>query len=103
MSKGILGRRLRMTKLAEGLILEHVTVPIGNILVIFESRPDCLPQIAGLCIATGNGIILKGGKEASLTNSYLIKLVKQALSKYHVEQAVCLVNTCHFYFEKIKD
>lgn len=90
-SKDILNRVIKETIVADDLILKQITVPIGNILVIFESRPDCLPQIAGLSIATGNGIILKGGKEAIHSNQFLWEIVQKALSKYDVEDSVALV------------
>ena len=65
-------------ELDEGLVLQRVTCPIGVIGVIFESRPDALVQISGLCIKSGNGAILKGGSEAKETNRALFTVIDEA-------------------------
>src|SRR5262249_14382555 len=59
----------------------RVTCPIGVIGVIFESRPDALPQIASLCIKSGNAMILKGGSEAHNSNFKLFELIERAISQ----------------------
>lgn len=94
-SETVLGRIRRRTRISNGLDLCQITVPLGVLLVIFESRPDCLPQIAALSIASGNGLLAKGGKEAQETNQTLHQLIQEALSSISdgVRNAVNLVGT----------
>ena len=75
------GKVLQRRLLDDGLILEQISVPIGVIGMIFESRPDALVQIVGLCIKSGNAIILKGGSEAKRTNLALVESIKQSSLK----------------------
>ena len=66
------------TELADGLVLSRVACPIGVIGVIFESRPDALVQIAGLCLKSGNAVLLKGGREALHSKTALFDVLKAA-------------------------
>ena len=69
-----------------GLNIKKVTIPIGVIGVIFESRPNVTSDVAGLCFKSGNAVILKGGSEAINTNRILAKLFRKALRKNNVNE-----------------
>jgi len=71
----VLGRR----ELDEGLILSRVTSPLGVLLVIFESRPDAVIQIGALALRSGNGVLLKGGSEATSSNRVLVACLREAV------------------------
>ena len=88
-----LGRAQLRRELAAGLRLERVSAPLGVLLVIFESRPDVLPQVAALAIRAGCGLLMKGGKEASATNAALHAVVTAALAPEVGPQLLALVPT----------
>ncbi|NLE25044.1 MAG: aldehyde dehydrogenase family protein, partial [Clostridiaceae bacterium] len=73
-----IGKVLLSTELDEGLELFRVSCPIGLIGIIFESRPDALVQISTLCLKSGNAVMLKGGREAQLTNRCLYEIIASA-------------------------
>ncbi|KAG6395330.1 hypothetical protein SASPL_145973 [Salvia splendens] len=87
------GRVLKRMELSEGFILEKMSSPLGVLLIIFESRPDALVQIASLAIRSGNGLLLKGGKEARRSNAILHKIITSALPKSVGEGLIGLVTS----------
>ena len=74
-------------ELDEGLILQRVTCPLGVLGIIFEARPEALIQITSLAIKSGNGVILKGGREAIRSCQALTKVIHQALATTNVDPA----------------
>lgn len=87
-----IGDVLTKTALDDGLVLDKVASPIGVVLVIFESRPDAVIQIASLAIRSGNAVVLKGGSEAQESNRALVAEVRDALSSAGLDaDAVTLV------------
>ncbi len=81
-------------ELSGGLILERKTVPIGVLGVIFESRPDAVMQISSLAIRSGNGVMLKGGSEANLTNTSIVKALQEGLNESGLDKnAICLLTS----------
>ena len=77
-----LHRRLSSMELDEDLVLYKETCPLGVVGVVFESRPDVVPQISSLALKSGNAVCLKGGAEATATNSVLVSIWRDALSAF---------------------
>lgn len=75
-------------QLDEGLVLKRVACPLGVLGVIFEARPEALIQITSLALKSGNGVILKGGKEATRSCQVLTEVIKQALADTTVSPEV---------------
>ena len=77
---------LKKWRRPNGLNIKRVSVPIGVIGVIYESRPNVTSDVAGLCFKSGNPVILKGGSEAINTNRILANLFRKALKKNKVNE-----------------
>jgi glutamate-5-semialdehyde dehydrogenase len=73
-------------KRPNGLNIKRVSIPIGVIGVIYESRPNVTSDVASLCFKSGNVVILKGGSEAINSNKALAKLFRKALKKNKVNE-----------------
>ena len=77
---------LKKWRRPNGLNIKRVSVPIGVIGVIYESRPNVTSDVASLCFKSGNPVILKGGSEAINTNRILANLFRKALKKNKVNE-----------------
>jgi glutamate-5-semialdehyde dehydrogenase len=75
------GKILARTELDKGFVLEKISVPIGVIACIFESRPEVIIQISALAIKSGNAVLLKGGSEAINTNRFLAEVIRATIRK----------------------
>ena len=76
---------LEKWKRPNGLIIKRVSIPIGVIGVIYESRPNVTSDVSSLCFKSGNAVILRGGSEALNTNKILATLFRKALSLNKVD------------------
>jgi glutamate-5-semialdehyde dehydrogenase len=77
-----LGKRLAVTELDQGLILYKESCPLGVIAVVFESRPDVVPQVASLALKSGNAVMLKGGAEAANSNESIVTIWREVLRRF---------------------
>ncbi|HEX8187762.1 MAG TPA: glutamate-5-semialdehyde dehydrogenase [Pyrinomonadaceae bacterium] len=77
-----LGRALAVTELDDRLTLTKVSCPLGVVGVVFEARPEVVPQVASLALKSGNACLLKGGAEAARTNEALYTIWREALARF---------------------
>ena len=77
---------LEKWKRPNGLVISKVSIPIGVIGVIYESRPNVTADVASLCFKSGNAVILKGGSEAYYSNLILTKFFRKSLKKNNVDK-----------------
>jgi len=74
-------KTLSSWKRPNGLIIKKVSIPIGVIGIIYESRPNVTSDVSTLCFKSGNVVILRGGSEAFHSNKILARLFRKALKK----------------------
>ncbi|MDC3102027.1 glutamate-5-semialdehyde dehydrogenase [Candidatus Pelagibacter sp.] len=84
--KDPVGNTLEKWKRPNGLNINKISIPIGVIGVIYESRPNVTSDVASLCFKSGNPVILKGGSEAINTNKILAKIFRKALKVNKVDE-----------------
>ena len=90
--KDPVGETISTLELDDDLILYQIRCPIGVLGIIFESRPDVVPQIMSLCLKSGNAVAFKGGREASASNKALFDILQEAASSAGVpKDAFCIM------------
>ena len=87
-------RTTKSVKQKSGIMVSQMRVPLGVIGIIYESRPNVTIDAAGLCLKSGNSVILRGGSESINSNKALMVSIKKALKdcKYH-QHSVQLIDT----------
>lgn len=79
------GKTLEKRRLENGLLLSKISVPLGVVGAIYESRPNVTYDIAALCLRSQNGCLLKGSGEAENSNLAAIKLIKKVLKANNID------------------
>lgn len=88
------GEEIKVWDRPNGLEIHKVRSPIGVIAIIYESRPNVTSDCAGLCLKSGNAVILRGGSESLKSNLAIYKIIRKVLKKNNFpENAVNLVTT----------
>lgn len=80
------GEQLETIKRPNGLHIEHIRVPLGVIGMIYEARPNVTVDAAGLCLKTGNCVVLRGGSAALESNRKIVEIMRDTLSSTALPQ-----------------
>jgi glutamate-5-semialdehyde dehydrogenase len=88
------GEIIRMWKRPNGLMVGRMRVPLGVIGIIYESRPNVTVDAAGLCLKSGNAVILRGGSESNNSNLVLVKIMQEVLKRNNIpSSAISTIST----------
>ncbi len=88
------GEVVKMWRRPNGLEIGKLRVPLGVVVIIYESRPNVTADTAGLCIKSGNAIVLRGGSEAIHSNTIIANILREAAQEAGVpKEAIQLIET----------
>jgi len=82
-----IGETIEQRILPNGINLKKIRFPIGVIAMIYESRPNVTVDVAGLCLKSGNAVVLKGGSESLHTNRVLVHCIHKVLKEFDIPEA----------------
>jgi glutamate-5-semialdehyde dehydrogenase len=88
--KSPLGKILSEYQRPDGLHISRISVPLGVVGIIFESRPNVTFDVAVLCLKSGNACVLKGSRDAHFSNIEIHRIIQEVLMEYGLENAVWL-------------
>lgn len=100
--KDPLHHELESIQRPNGLLIKKMSIPLGVMAIIYESRPNVTIDVACLCVKSGNACVLKGGKEARHTNQVLVALIHEAMRGIIDERAVLLIDSSSLVLELIQ-
>ncbi|MDR1402607.1 MAG: glutamate-5-semialdehyde dehydrogenase [Tannerellaceae bacterium] len=84
-----LGKKLSLAKRPNGMVITKISVPLGVVGVIYESRPNVTFDVFAICLKSGNVCVLKGGSEAARSNEALVSIIQEVLAEEGLPPAIC--------------
>ncbi len=82
------GKMTNMRIRPNGIRVEQMSIPLGVIGFIYESRPNVTSDAAGLCLKSGNAVVLRGGSEAFNSNLAIVKIIKKSLKEVNISPEI---------------